>query len=186
MIESRGKSIVRYSRSRCCCNGANANLCYYLAFAPAARQAALEGRGGIIHFEIQPKNINKVVNANIAVTGDVITNLASLLPLLPATAAPRTEWFDKIAKWKAAYPFTFAPSQPDKGELMKPQEVVEALNLWCENNGKDKVIISTGVGQHQMWAAQHYRWRSPRSWVSSGGLGVRSNYSHSIHSLFDV
>lgn len=56
---------------------------------------------------------------------------------------------------------------------MKPQEVVEALDSWCETHGKENVIISTGVGQHQMWAAQHYRWRSPRSWVSSGGLGVR-------------
>lgn len=144
------------------------------AFAPAAKAAAAEGRGGIIHFEIQPKNVNKVVNANISVIGDVLTSLSSLLPLLPAVANPRVEWFEKIAKWKAAYPFTFMPSKPEEGQLMKPQEVVEALNTWCEENGKDKVIISTGVGQHQMWAAQHYRWRHPRTWVSSGGLGVRS------------
>jgi acetolactate synthase-1/2/3 large subunit len=142
------------------------------AFAPAARKAAQEGRGGIIHFEIQPKNINKVINANVAITGDVIESLSALLPLLPAAANPRTEWFDMIKKWKADYPFTYLPSDPTKNELMKPQEVVEALNTWCEENGKDNVIITTGVGQHQMWAAQHFRWRYPRTWVSSGGLGV--------------
>jgi len=60
---------------------------------------------------------------------------------------------------------------------MKPQEVIEALNDWCENHGKEKVIVSTGVGQHQMWAAQHYRWRHPRTWVSSGGLGVSFHFS---------
>lgn len=143
------------------------------AFAPAARKAAAEGRGGIIHFEIQPKNINKVINANVAITGDVNDSLAALLPLLPEVAPERAEWFAKINKWKKAYPFTFAPSDPKKGELMKPQEVVEALDKWCEEHGKENVIIGTGVGQHQMWAAQHFRWRHPRSWVSSGGLGVR-------------
>lgn len=104
-----------------------------------------------------------------------MTSLASLLPLLPAVPQERTEWFAKIKQWKADYPFTYAPSKPEKGELMKPQEVVEALNEWCENHGKENIIVSTGVGQHQMWAAQHFRWRSPRSWVSSGGLGVCSH-----------
>jgi len=54
---------------------------------------------------------------------------------------------------------------------MKPQEVIEALDAWCKDK-KDDVIITTGVGQHQMWAAQHFRWTKPRSWVSSGGLGT--------------
>lgn len=146
------------------------------AFAPAARKAAAEGRGGIIHFEIQPKNINKVINANVAITGDVNDSLAALLPLLPGVAPERAEWFAKINKWKKAYPFTYLPSDPSKGELMKPQEVVEALDSWCEAHGKENVIVGTGVGQHQMWAAQHFRWRHPRSWVSSGGLGVRFRF----------
>ncbi|GAA5971719.1 hypothetical protein JCM11641_000698 [Rhodosporidiobolus odoratus] len=142
------------------------------AFAPAARAAAAQGRGGIIHFEIQPKNVNKVVNANVAITGDVLESLKGLLPLLPETAQPREEWFAKIKQWKADYPFTYVPSDPSKGELMKPQEVIEALNDWCEDYGKENVVVSTGVGQHQMWACQHYRWRHPRTWVSSGGLGT--------------
>ena len=141
-------------------------------FAPAARAAAAAGTGGIIHFEVQPKNINKVVNANVAVTGDVVESVRALLPLLPKQAEPRAEWFAKIKQWKTDYPFTYVPSDPSKGELMKPQEVIEALDAWCENHGKENVIVSTGVGQHQMWACQHYRWRHPRTWVSSGGLGT--------------
>lgn len=140
-------------------------------FAPTARQAALDGTGGIIHFDILPKNINKVVQATYAIEGDVAHNLGALLPMLPTTAEPRTEWFEKIRSWKERYPFTFVPSDPSKGELMKPQEVIEALNDYCKDI-KDDVIISTGVGQHQMWACQHYRWTKPRSWISSGGLGV--------------
>ncbi|BGP54137.1 Acetolactate synthase, mitochondrial [Rhodotorula sphaerocarpa] len=141
-------------------------------FAPAARAAAAVGKGGIIHFEVQPKNINKVVNANVSVTGDVVDSVRSLLPLLPKQAEPREEWFAKIKQWKADYPFTYVPSEPSKGELMKPQEVIESLNDWCEDYGKENVIVATGVGQHQMWACQHYRWRHPRTWVSSGGLGT--------------
>ncbi|GAA5968689.1 hypothetical protein JCM21900_005479 [Sporobolomyces salmonicolor] len=141
-------------------------------FAPAARAAAAQGTGGIIHFEIQPKNVNKVINANVAITGDVLESISALLPLLPKQPLDRAEWFDKIKQWKADYPFTFVPSDPAKGELMKPQEVIEALNDWAEQHGKEDVIVTTGVGQHQMWAAQHYRWRHPRTWVSSGGLGT--------------
>lgn len=141
------------------------------AFAPAAKDAALTGKGGIVHFEIQPKNINKVVEATYAIEGDVSYNLQSMLPLLPATAPERKEWYNQINEWKTAFPFTYEPSQPEKGELMKPQEVIEALDTWCKGK-KDNVVITTGVGQHQMWAAQHFRWTHPRSWVSSGGLGV--------------
>ncbi|KZT70093.1 acetolactate synthase [Daedalea quercina L-15889] len=138
-------------------------------FAPAARTAAVEGRGGIIHFEIQPKNINKVVEASIPVLGDVVTNLASLVPLI--RTAPREKWFADIRKWKAEFPFTYEKSTDKPGSMMKPQEVIEELDRQTADR-KEDVIITTGVGQHQMWAAQHYRWRHPRSMVTSGGLGT--------------
>lgn len=141
-------------------------------FAPAAKAAAAQGRGGIIHFEIQPKNVNKVVDAKIAIVGDVTTNLASLVPMIKH--APREDWFNDINKWKASYPFTFEKSK--SGERMKPQEVVEEFEKQTQSI-KEDVIIATGVGQHQMWAAQYYRWKYPRSMVTSGGLGVCSSYS---------
>jgi acetolactate synthase-1/2/3 large subunit len=136
-------------------------------FAPAAKAAAAQGRGGIIHFEIQPKNINKVVDAQIPILGDVIDNLAHLVPLIKFS--PRTEWFADVYKWKTSYPFTYEPSAP--GARMKPQEVIEELDKQTASY-KEDVIISTGVGQHQMWAAQHFRWRHPRTMVTSGGLGT--------------
>ncbi|KAF9014190.1 hypothetical protein BDQ17DRAFT_1404533 [Cyathus striatus] len=111
-------------------------------FAPAARAAALQGRGGVIHFEIQPKNINKVLEAQIPILGDVVTNLASLVPLIEHS--PREDWFKDIRSWKKDYPFTYSRRRrvPDK-----PQ-------------------------QHQMWAAQFFRWKHPRTMVTSGGLGT--------------
>lgn len=142
---------------------------FALAFAPAAREAALKGRGGIIHFEIQSKNINKVVESTIPVLGDVVSNMAALVPLVKG-ANPRSEWFSQIRSWKQKYPFTYDKSV--EGAKMKPQEVIEELDRQVKDK-KDQVIIATGVGQHQMWAAQHYRWTKPRSMVTSGGLGVR-------------
>jgi acetolactate synthase-1/2/3 large subunit len=136
-------------------------------FAPAAKVAARQGRGGIIHFEILPKNINKVVEAQIPIVGDVTANLAALAPLIKNS--PREPWFRDIKTWKEAYPFTYEKSAPH--EAPKPQAVIEELDKQTRDR-KEDVIVSTGVGQHQMWAAQHFRWRQPRSMVTSGGLGV--------------
>ncbi|KAF5323833.1 hypothetical protein D9611_008219 [Ephemerocybe angulata] len=136
-------------------------------FAPAAKAAAREGRGGIIHFEIQPKNVNKVVEAQIPILGDVVASLSALAPLVRNTG--RAEWFEMIKGWKSKYPFTYVKSK--EGEQMKPQEVVEELERQTKDI-KDEVVVSTGVGQHQMWAAQFYRWKQPRSMVTSGGLGT--------------
>jgi acetolactate synthase I/II/III large subunit len=138
-------------------------------FAPAARAAAAQGRGGFIHFEIQPKNVNKIVDADIPIIGDVTENLREILPLIKYSE--RASWFKDINEWKEKYPFVYVKSNPEKGEKMKPQEVIEELDRQVAPY-KENVIVTTGVGQHQMWAAQHFRWRYPRSMISSGGLGV--------------
>ncbi|KAG6812128.1 Acetolactate synthase, mitochondrial [Tricholoma furcatifolium] len=136
-------------------------------FAPTAKAAAAQGRGGIIHFEIMPKNINKVVEASIPILGDVVTNMASLVPLIKSS--PREEWFKDIKHWKKTYPFTYEKSA--KGEKMKPQEVIEELDKQTAHR-KEDIVVSTGVGQHQMWAAQFFRWKHPQTMVTSGGLGT--------------
>jgi acetolactate synthase-1/2/3 large subunit len=137
-------------------------------FAPVARAAAAQNRGGIVHFEIMPKNINKVVQATEAVEGDVATNLALLLPHIQSKPR-RPEWFGQINDWKKRLPFVYEKAAPDG--LIKPQTVIEELSRLTSHMKQD-TIISTGVGQHQMWAAQHFRWRHPRTMITSGGLGT--------------
>eukprot|EP00127_Corallochytrium_limacisporum_P003752 Clim_evm84s152 gene=Clim_evmTU84s152 len=136
-------------------------------FAPAALAAEREGRGGIIHFDIMPKNVNKVVTATEYVLGDVYDNLKHLRPLLKHQE--RKQWMDKINEWKTRHPFSYGPAM-EKGAV-QPQRVIEELARQTAHM-VDKTIITTGVGQHQMWAAQYYRWRHPRTWISSGGLGT--------------
>ncbi|CAM9020592.1 unnamed protein product [Wickerhamomyces anomalus] len=80
-------------------------------FAPAARKAAIEGTGGIIHFEISPKNINKVVQATEAVEGDVTQNLKRFIPLVEKIES-RPSWFDQIKKWKHKYPYDYQRRNP--------------------------------------------------------------------------
>ena len=140
-------------------------------FAPGAKAAAAEGRGGIVQFEIMPKNINKVVQATEAVEGDVASNLKELIPLVEAkTMEDRGAWFGKINEWKSKWPLSHY-ERAERSGLIKPQTLIEELsNLTADR--KDKTYITTGVGQHQMWAAQHFRWRHPRTMICSGGLGT--------------
>jgi acetolactate synthase-1/2/3 large subunit len=140
-------------------------------FAPGAKAAAAEGRGGIVHFEIMPKNINKVVQATEAIEGDVSANLKTLIPMVNAkTMEDRSEWFGKIREWKAKWPLSHY-ERAERSGLIKPQTLIEELsNLTADR--KDTTYITTGVGQHQMWTAQHFRWRHPRTMISSGGLGT--------------
>ncbi|KAK2767848.1 Acetolactate synthase, mitochondrial [Arachnomyces sp. PD_36] len=138
-------------------------------FAPQAKAAASEGRGGIVHFEVMPKNINKVVQATEAVEGDCATNLGLLIPQVKAVAE-RPEWFGQINDWKARFPLSSYEKETPEG-LIKPQALIEKLSNMTAHM-KDRTVITTGVGQHQMWTAQHFRWRHPRSMITSGGLGT--------------
>lgn len=145
--------------------------CSIPKFAPAAKAAAAEGRGGIVHFEIMPKNINKVVQATEAIEGDVAVNLRQLLPHLNIrTMEDRKEWFDKINSWKAKWPMNDF-ERTERAGMIKPQILIEELSKLTADR-KEHTIIATGVGQHQMWTAQYFRWRHPRTMVTSGGLGT--------------
>ncbi|CDR39640.1 CYFA0S03e05622g1_1 [Cyberlindnera fabianii] len=137
-------------------------------FAPEARKAAEENRGGIIHFEIAPKNINKVVQATEAVEGDVTTNLKKFIPLVNSVEK-RPSWFDEIKKWKHKYPYEYSKETP--GSKIKPQTVISELSRLTAEDPRE-TIVTTGVGQHQMWTAQHWTWRTPRTFITSGGLGT--------------
>ncbi|GMM35567.1 acetolactate synthase catalytic subunit [Saccharomycopsis crataegensis] len=139
-------------------------------FAPNAKLAAQQGRGGIIHFEISPKNINKVVEATVAVEGDVTDNVKKLLPLVnKVDEASRASWFKQIENWKKQYPYDYQKEVP--GSKIKPQTLIQRLSDHCSKLSKD-VVVTTGVGQHQMWAAQHFNWTKPRTFITSGGLGT--------------
>ncbi|EAW24614.1 acetolactate synthase [Aspergillus fischeri NRRL 181] len=141
-------------------------------FAPAAKAAAAEGRGGIIHFDITPKNINKVVQATEAVVGDVSDSLAELLPHVKRrTMADRREWFEKIQGWKNRWPLDLYKQSGGPSRLIKPQYVIQQLSELTADR-KHEMIVTTGVGQHQMWTAQQFRWRYPRTMITSGGLGT--------------
>ncbi|OBT81379.1 hypothetical protein VE02_10232 [Pseudogymnoascus sp. 03VT05] len=138
-------------------------------FAPKALLAAAEGRGGIVHFEIVSKNVNKVVQATEAVLGDCAANLNQLIPRVQSVA-DRPEWFAMIDSWKARFPLTAYKGRFTPGQI-KAQEVIEKLSDMTKSMKID-TIISTGVGQHQMYTAQHFRWQTPRSMITSGGLGT--------------
>lgn len=121
-------------------------------FAPGTREAAAEGRGGIIHFEICPHNMNKVVEATELIPGDVVKNLAQFVELVnEVPTGARKEWLAQIAEWKDRYPWAY--EKEGASGIVKPQTVISVLDeLTAEI--KDKTILATGVGAHQMFAAQ--------------------------------
>ena len=137
-------------------------------FAPKARAAAAKGTGGIVQFEISHKQLNKTVDVTEGVLGDVAEGMRALAPLLENE--PRAEWHAKINGWKEAYPFDYG--EPATGDALckGPQVVAELYRQVADRS--EEVICTTGVGCHQMWAAQYYRWRTPRSFITSGGSGT--------------
>ncbi|MHB8172079.1 MAG: biosynthetic-type acetolactate synthase large subunit, partial [Thermincolia bacterium] len=124
------------------------------AFAPDAK---------IIHIDIDPAEIGKNVRVDIPIVGDARNVLVELIDRVQQGMA--TEWQEKIQEWKKEFPL--GCDQPEEGAL-KPQYVVKQI---CEVTQGD-AIITTEVGQNQMWAAQHFSYTKPRSFISSGGLGT--------------
>ncbi len=133
-------------------------------FAPVARQAQIDGTGGIIHFDIAPEQIGKVVPTAVGVIGDARANLELLQPLIEER--DHIDWIDQINRWKKQYPLSYKIDK--RAGHIKVQAVVE--ELYRQTDGQ--AIVATGVGQHQMWAAQYYRYKYPRQWISSCGLAT--------------
>jgi len=127
-------------------------------FAPHAK---------IIHIDIDPTSIRKNIPVTVPIVGDCKIALAELNKLMDEEAATidvenRKPWFDQIEEWKSTIPLAY-----EQKDTVKPQYVVEKLYELTEG----KAIITTEVGQNQMWAAQYYHFDRPNSFITSGGLG---------------
>ena len=141
------------------------------AFAPSAK---------VIHIDIDPAELGKVRHAEVPIAGDCKLVLAQLIEALReimprasgAGASADTSggrlgpWHSEIDEWRARYPLTYDREPPDG--VLKPQYVVECIR----SSVPDDTILVAGVGQHQMWASQYWRFNEPYTWVNSGGLGT--------------
>ncbi|HEX2564388.1 MAG TPA: biosynthetic-type acetolactate synthase large subunit [Acidimicrobiales bacterium] len=132
-------------------------------FAPGAK---------VIHVDIDPAELGKVRRPDVPIVGDcrlVIEELVlAVRDLLEGgvTFPDRSAWKQTVSGWQETYPLTYQQSEP--GEALKPQFVLERLR----ENTPDDTIVASGVGQHQMWTSQYWRFNHPYTWVNSGGLGT--------------
>lgn len=132
--------------------------------------------GTIVHIDIDPSELNKNKVAHLPLVGDVKHALVDLLQLLDESgngrAAPRgrsSEWLKQIEEWREAEPLRYA----ERDDAILPQYAIDRMWHIIKDRGQlDDTIVTTGVGQHQMWAAQYYHFNTPRRWITSGGLGT--------------
>jgi acetolactate synthase-1/2/3 large subunit len=129
------------------------------AFAPGAT---------IVHLDIDAAEISKIRHADIPVVGPlkpVLAEIAEKIDVVPSRTEP---WLRQIAAWREQFPLRYRARE--EGDLLKPQKVLETLQE--ATAGRDDVVWTTGVGQHQMWAMQYLLCDRPRTFISSGGLGT--------------
>ena len=131
-------------------------------FAPEAK---------VIHVDIDPAEHGKVRVPEVPIAADSKLAMEAMLSELKANGAPgafkdRSAWRQQISGWQEKYPLTY--EQSTDGELLKPQYVVQKLS---ELNPPDTIVVS-GVGQHQMFASQYWKFDHPYTWINSGGLGT--------------
>jgi len=119
----------------------------------------------VIHFDIDPGEINKVRRADVSIVGNCAEALEALLPLVDETQ-DISEWRAELDAWRVDMPLEFNDGAQD-GTLHAEWVIREIARLTDRN-----VVVTTDVGQHQMWAAQHFGMRSPRQFITSGGLGT--------------
>jgi acetolactate synthase-1/2/3 large subunit len=131
------------------------------AFSPGSKK---------IHIDIDPSSIGKVVRADVGILGDAGKVLSALIEAWkrrPPTRGPErlADWWSQIDRWRARDGFAYRPSET----LIKPQYAIQRLYELTKDRD---TYITTEVGQHQMWAAQFYRFQEPNRWMTSGGLGT--------------
>jgi len=130
-------------------------------FAPDAK---------IIHVDIDPAELGKVRRPDVPIVGDcrlVIEEIVKAVKALDGGAQPdRSAWTNQIRDWQARFPLTY--ERGEEGEALKPQMVLEHLR----DSAPDDCIVVSGVGQHQMWTSQYWKFDHPYTWVNSGGLGT--------------
>ena len=132
------------------------------AFAPGAKK---------IHVDIDPSSINKNVLVDIGIVGDVADVLEQMIEVWKTSGAEPDRqalaaWWKQIEQWRARNSLAYRQN----GEVIKPQHAIK--RLWELTKGRDDVYVTTEVGQHQMWAAQHFGFEKPNRWMTSGGLGT--------------
>jgi acetolactate synthase-1/2/3 large subunit len=132
--------------------------------------------GKIVHIDIDPSELNKNKAAHLPIVGDVARALQDLVQLRDETNPPGgprrnpyPDWIHKIEEWREAEPLQYA----DRDDAIVPQYAIERLwQILRDRKQLDNTIVATGVGQHQMWAAQYWHFNRPRHWLTSGGLGA--------------
>src|SRR5256714_2081469 len=123
----------------------------------------------VIHVDVDPSSIHKNRRAQIGIVGDARSVMQQMLDVLTdeacATSKARlADWWEPIEEWKEYGPLTYEK----RDDVIMPQQLVEELHALT----KGDAIISTDVGQHQMWVAQYYPFNGPRQWLTAGGLGT--------------
>ena len=131
------------------------------AFAPLAK---------VIHADIDPAEIGKNRAVDVPIVGDALSVIEDLITVLGAEIARDGQpdygaWTRQLDEWRTRFPYRY--HQPSDA-MIKPQFVIERISELTSGNG----IYAAGVGQHQMWASQFIRFRRPRTWINSGGLGA--------------
>ncbi|CAK9224730.1 unnamed protein product [Sphagnum jensenii] len=129
---------------------------------------AFASRANIVHIDIDPAEIGKNKQPHVSICADVQLALAGMIKLIkegPNAVPDFSSWREELDEQKLKWPMTFPKSD---NSVILPQLAIQTL---CELTGGN-AIISTGVGQHQMWAAQWYKYEQPRRWLTSGGLGT--------------
>jgi acetolactate synthase-1/2/3 large subunit len=129
------------------------------AFSPLSRK---------VHIDIDRSSINKTVRIDHAIVADAGHAMEDMLRIWKARQHPKpdlADWWKRIEEWRAVACLAF----PDGGEAIMPQRAIRAL---YEATAAKSPIITTEVGQHQMWAAQHFGFEAPNKWLTSGGLGT--------------